>query len=176
MKLIKSMNKPFILSIIFFISISNLDAHPLKMSFNKLEIAWDGSVKIESRIFLDDLTAQLKSLYNLDQINFADANSQSTIALQQYINKNFYFEQNGQKIPLIIDDITFATMKLAIVLNLTTFDKLINSADPFDNSGDIFLVNKILFDADPKQKNDILYLNEHHLLNVVNTKLKIRFD
>ena len=83
--------------LVFAITLSASSAfatdHPLKMSFSNLVINPDGSVEIETRIFLDDLTEHMQKIYSLEQADFSTVTSNGSQALARYLTKNFYFEQ-----------------------------------------------------------------------------------
>ena len=136
------------------------------MTFSKLKISAKGDVELETRIFLDDLTNQLKNLYSLPQEDFSTLSSDGTEALQSYISDRFYFEQDGKRLNLWITAVSFSKNKLALVVNTST-------PKPLDTSRDIYLVNTLLCDASPVQVNDIRYLNEHYKLNIGKPKVKI---
>jgi len=141
--------------------------HPLKMTFSKLVINSDGHAELETRIFLDDLTEQLQRIFSMQQVDFSNTTTNGTQALQIYINQNFYFEQDGEKLGLWINAVS--KNRLALVVNLSTTKAL-------DTSRELFLVNTLLCDAFPVQTNNIRYLDENYVLNNGNPKLKIRFD
>ena len=143
--------------------------HPLKMSFSKLIISSNGIVEVETRIFLDDLTAHMQQLYGLPQADFSTPAANGTQALQRYLRDHFYFEQDGQRLNLWINAVSLSKNGLALVVNLST-------ADLLDSAKEVFLVNTLLCDAYPMQTNDIKYLDEHFLLSLSNPKAKIRFD
>lgn len=154
---------------IFSAADSSYKAHPLKMSFSKLDISSEGVVDLQSRIFLDDITAQMQELYGLQPVDFSTVESNGTKALQQYLTSHYYFEQQSKKSVLRIKTVSFSRNQLALVLQMST-------AAPLDVSKEVFLTNTLLCDASEKQKNDILYMDEHHVLSVSNPRVKIELN
>jgi hypothetical protein len=150
-------------------SISSSKVHPLKMSFSKLVIGADGVVDLKTRIFLDDITAQMQNLYSLDSVDFSNVTSDGTKALEVYLTDHYYFEQVGKKSELRINAISFSKNRLAVEVHMST-------ENPLDASKELFLTNTLLCDADPKQKNDIIYLKEHLRLNLANPTTQIRLN
>ncbi len=144
-------------------------SHPLKMSFSKLTITSDGKVELETRIFLDDLTAHIQELYNLQLVDFSTTTSNGTEALQRYLKNRFYLEQDGKKLELQIHTVSFSKNRLALVLNMNTSYQL-------DVSKELYIVNTIMCDAFPMQINDIKYLGKHYRLGIVNSKVKIQIN
>lgn len=144
-------------------------AHPLKMSFSKLTINSEGFVELETRIFLDDLTAHMQRLYRMQQPDFSNVTSNGTQALQRYINNHFYFEQDGEQLNLWVNSVSLSKNRLALVVNLSTTSSL-------DTTKEAFLVNTLMCDAFPIQTNDIKYQDEHYMLSISNPKFKIQFD
>lgn len=145
------------------------EVHPLKMSFSKLEISSDGVVDLKSRIFLDDITEQLLALYNLDTVDFHSVEAEATQALEHYLKNHYYFEQEGKKSELRINAVSFSKNKLAVEVHMST-------DYPLDVSKELYISNTLLCDADPKQKNNIVYLNERLLLSLSNPKAQIQFN
>lgn len=143
--------------------------HPIKMTFSKLTISPKGVVELETRIFLDDLTDHIQELYDLQQADFSTTSSNGTKALQRYIKTCFYFEQDGEKLNLSINAVSLSKNGLALVVKL-------NTTNPLDVTKEVFLINKLLFDATLMQINDIRYKGKHHRLVVINPKVKIQFD
>ncbi|MEM1003082.1 MAG: DUF6702 family protein [Bacteroidota bacterium] len=143
--------------------------HPLKMSFSKLSVRSDGNVKLQTRIFLDDLTDHIQKLYGLQFADFSMMNSNGTQSLQEYLKNHFYFEQEGKKVYLFINSVSFSTNKLALVLNL-------NTSEPLETSKETFIYNTLLCDAFPQQVNDVNFKDQHHELNIGNPKVKIEFN
>ena len=140
--------------------------HPLKMSFSKLTISSKGNVALETRIFLDDLTAHMQESYGLQRADFSTTGSNGTQALQRYLLNTFYFEQDGEKLPLYINAVSLSKNQLALVVHM-------NTLRPLDTTKTVFLVNTVLCDASPMQTNDIKYLDKHHKLSIGNPKVKI---
>ena len=159
----------FLFVILLSISSVFAEEHPLKMSFSKLTISSEGIVVLETRIFLDDLTAHMEQLYGLKETNFSSVTDNSVQALQRYLQDQFYFEQDGKKLNLWINTVSLSKNGLALVVNMSTPYLL-------DTSQEIFVVNTLLCDAYPLQTNDIKYLNEHYLLNHHNPKVKIQLN
>jgi hypothetical protein len=145
------------------------EAHPLKMSFSKLEISSDGVVDMKTRIFLDDITEQLQALYGLDTVVFSGVESEATQALQRYLKDHFYFEQNGKKLVLKINAVSFSQNRLAVEVHMST-DR------PLDATIELFLTNTLLCDADPKQKNDIIYNKQRLRLNLTKPTTQIQLN
>ena len=143
--------------------------HPLKMSFSKLVINSEGVVDLQARIFLDDITAHMQVLYDLQPVDFSNIESNSTKALQQYLTSHYYFEQASKKIELRIDTVSFSRNRLALVLQMST-------DAPLDATKEVFLTNTLLCDASEKQKNDILHIDKHYLLSMDNPRVKIEFN
>ena len=143
--------------------------HPLKMSFSKLDIESDGLVKLETRIFLDDLTEHMQQLFRFQQADFSSISASGTQALERYLGEHLYFEQGGNRFKLQITTVSFSRNRIALVVNMKTID-------PLDVSQEAFLVNTLLCDASPMQTNDIKYLGEHYLLGMSNPKMKIQLD
>ncbi|MCF8465209.1 MAG: hypothetical protein K9G41_10230 [Flavobacteriales bacterium] len=157
-----------ILACVFLFSGSDTNylAHPLKMSFSKLDINSKGVIDLQSRIFLDDITAQMQELHGLQEVDFSTVDSDGTKALQQYLTSHYYFEQRGKKIELRINAVSFSTNRLALVLQMST-------DAPLDLTKEVFLTNTVLCEASEKQKNDILHLDKHYLLSLTNPRVKI---
>lgn len=145
------------------------EVHPLKMSFSKLEISSNGVVDLKTRIFLDDITEHLQALYGLDTVVFSGIETEATQTLQRYLKDHFYFEQNGKKLKLMINAVSFSQNRLAVEVHMST-----NS--PLDTATDLFLTNTLLCDADPKQKNDIIYNKQRLRLNLSNPTSQIQFN
>lgn len=154
---------------VFSVSGSFSKVHPLKMSFSNLVIDSKGVVNLQTRIFLDDITARMQELYSLEQVDFSTVESDGTKALQQYLAYHYYFEQNGKKAILRINTVSFSKNRLALVLHLST-------DAPLDVTKEVFLTNTLLCDASEKQKNDILYMEAHYLLSMDNPRVKIELN
>ncbi|MCB0755922.1 MAG: hypothetical protein KDB98_10030 [Flavobacteriales bacterium] len=153
---------------VLFSSSGSTEVHPLKMSFSKLEISSEGVVDLKTRIFLDDITEQLESLYGLDTVDFSAVETEATQTLQRYLTEHFFFEQSGKKSTLRINGVSFSQNRLAVEVHMST-------ENPLDVSKQLFLTNTLLCDADPKQKNDVIY-REHRLrLSATNPKAQIQF-
>ncbi|MEN0005035.1 MAG: DUF6702 family protein [Bacteroidota bacterium] len=161
--------KSAILAVTLLMSSAPVEEHPLKMSFSKLVIGQDGIVDLETRIFLDDLTEHMERLFLLRQADFSDLSTDGTQVLQLYLKNHFYFEQEGQQLDLFINGVSLSKNSLALVVNTST-------AQPLDVSKYIFLVNTLLCDASPVQKNDIKYLDKHYMLGNGKPKMKIQLD
>jgi len=155
--------------LVFLVSGGFSQKHPLKMSFSKLVISSEGVVDVQSRIFLDDITAQLQNLYDLDPVDLSTVTSNGTKALESYLTDHFYFEQNGKKSELRINAVSFSKNRLAIALHM-------NTDIPLDVTKELFLINTLLCDADPKQKNDIIYQKERLRLSYSNPRVQIQFN
>ena len=145
------------------------EVHPLKMSFSKLEISTEGVVDLKTRIFLDDITEQLQALYDLDTVDFSTIETEAVQALELYLKDHFYFEQGGKKSTLTINAVSFSQNRLAVEIHTST-------AESLDVSKELFLTNTLLCDADPKQKNDIIYMREPLRLNLANPKTQIQLQ
>lgn len=154
---------------VLFSSGSFSEVHPLKMSFSKLEISPEGVVDLRTRIFLDDITEQLQALHKLDTVDFSKVDTEATRALQRYLKDHFYFEQVGEKSTLSINAVSFSQNKLAVEVHMRT-------KKPLDKTKELFLTNTLLCDADPKQKNDIIYLKQRWRLNLANPTTQIEFE
>lgn len=154
---------------VLFVSSGFSEVHPLKMSFSNLVINSDGTIVLQTRIFLDDITAEMQELYDLDTVDFSTLESDATQALQEYLSGHYYFEEDGKKSELNIDSVFFSKNRLALALFLST-------DEPLDTTKEIFLTNTLLCEASEKQKNDILYLEKHYLLNTANPRMKIEFN
>jgi hypothetical protein len=156
---------------VFVISVSGTSdkVHPLKMSFSKLVINPEGVVDLQTRIFLDDITAHMQELCGLEPVDFSTVKSDGTQALQQYLTSHYYFEQVSKKIELRIDTVSFSRNRLALVLQMSTDARL-------DATKEVFLTNTLLCDASEKQKNDILHIDKHHLLSMDNPRVKIELN
>lgn len=159
----------FWFALVFMTSIGFWEVHPLKMSFSKLEINPHGVVELKTRIFLDDITEQLQALYSLDTVDFSAVETEATQALERYLKDHFYFEQGGKKSTLTINSVAFSQNGLAVEIHTST-------AKPVDVSKELFLTNTLLCDADPKQKNDIIYRTQRLRLNLDNPTTPIQFD
>lgn len=158
-----------LVSIFVLFSLSGFpDVHPLKMSFSKLEISSEGVVDLKTRIFLDDITAQLQALYSLDTVDLSAVDSEATQALQTYLTDHFYFEQNAKKSVLNINAVSFSQNQLAVEVHMST-------EQPLEVTKKLFLINTLLCDADPKQKNDIMYNEQRLRLSANNPKEQIEF-
>ncbi|BAO77033.1 DUF6702 family protein [Winogradskyella sp. PG-2] len=159
--------------IMFALIILSLSAftkeHALKMTFSKLIISSNGNVDLETRIFLDDLTAHMQKLYDLQQTDFSTTTSNGTMALRQYLKNHLYFKQGEKKINLYINSVSLSKNRLALVVNMSTTNKL-------DVSEELFLINTILCDASLMQTNDIKFLDKHHILSISNPKVKIEIN
>lgn len=158
-----------VFAIVLFASSAFTKEHPLKMSYSKLTISVQGMVTLETRIFLDDLTAHMQHLYGLQKVDFSKVTTNSVQVLQRYLKDQFYFEQNGKKLNLWINTITPSKNGIGLVVSMSMPYLL-------DTSKEVFLVNTLLCDAYPMQTNDINYLNKHYLLNLNNPKIKIQLD
>jgi hypothetical protein len=145
------------------------EVHPLKMSFSKLEISTEGVVDLKTRIFLDDITEQLQSLYRLDTVDFSSVETEATQTLQRYLTDHFFFEQDGKKSTLRINAISFSQNRLAVEVHMSTDSRL-------DASKELFLTNTLLCDADQKQKNDIIYREQRLRLSTSNPKAQITIN
>lgn len=168
--MIKAMRIIGLISVFVLVSLNNFSkVHPLKMSFSKLEISSEGIVDLKTRIFLDDITEQLQTLYSLDTVDFSAVESEATQALQRYLKDCFYFEQNSKKSVFQINAVSFSQNKLAVEVHMST-------EQPLDVSKELFLTNTLLCDADPKQKNDIIYLKERLRLNLANPTAQIQLE
>ena len=143
--------------------------HPLKMSFSKLVISSEGVVDLRSRIFLDDITAQIQALYNLEQVDFSTVESEATQALQRYLTDHLYFEQAGKKSSVEINAVSFSRNRLALEVHMSAKNSL-------DVTKELFLTNTILCDASPKQKNDLNYLENHLRSSSSNPRVQIQFE
>lgn len=143
--------------------------HPLKMSSSKLTISTEGVAKVQSRIFLDDLTEHMQNLYNIPQADFSTTTSNGVRALQGYLRDHFYFEQGEKKIYLSINSVSLSKNQLALVVDMSAFDQL-------DLTKEVFLVNTLLCDAFPLQSNDIYYGKFLYLLNIGSPKAKLRIQ
>ncbi len=154
---------------VLFSSRSYCDVHPLKMSFSKLDISSEGTVDLKTRIFLDDITEQLQALYSLDTVDFSSVESKATKALQRYLEDHFYFEQHSKKHVLQINAVSFSQNRLAVEVHMSTIQ-------PLDVTKELLLTNTLLCDADPKQKNDIIYLKERLRLSSSNPTTQIVFE
>lgn len=155
--------------LVFLVSGSFSEEHPLKMSFSKLAINSEGVVDLRTRIFLDDITAQLQSLYGLEEVDFSSVDSEATQALERYLTGHFYFEQDGKKSEFIINAVSFSKNRLAVEVHMST-------DNPMDVNKKLFLTNTLLCDADPKQKNDIIYQGKRLRLSSSNPKEQIEFN
>lgn len=155
--------------LVFLVSGSFSNEHPLKMSFSKLVISSDGVVDLKTRIFLDDITAQIQDLYGLEQVDFSTVESEATQALQRYLTGHYYFEQVGKKSELRINAVSFSKNQLAVEVHIST-------DNPLDVNKELFLTNTLLCDADSKQKNDIIYLNKRLRLSANNPRVQIQFN
>lgn len=133
--------------------------HPLKMSFSNLTISSDGNLELETHIFLDDITAHMKKLYGLQQVDFSNTTSNGIQALQRYFEDTLYFEQDGKKIKLYIHTVSFSKNQIAL-------EVIMNTAKPLEIAKDIYLVNTILCDASPRQLNSVKYLDENYKFNI----------
>ena len=152
--------------IVLFVFNISAREHPLKMSYSKLTISPQGMVTLETRIFLDDLTAHMQHLYGLQEVNFSKVTTNGVQALQRYLQNQFYFEQNGKKLNLWINTVSLSKNGIGIVVSMSMPYLL-------DTSKEVFLINTLLCDAYPNQTNDINYLNKHYLLNLNSPKIKI---
>jgi len=139
------------------------------MSFSKLAISSEGVVDMQTRIFLDDITAQIHELYGLDPVDFSTVKSDGTQALQRYLKDHFYFEQNGKKSELRISEVSFSQNKLAVALKMTT-------SKPLDKTKEVFLTNTLLCDASANQRNDIIYQEKGLRLSAGNPTVRIQFN
>lgn len=136
------------------------------MSFSKLLISSEGFVEIETRIFLDDLSAHMEHRYRLRKADFSTLTTNGTLALQRYLHEHFYFEQGGQKNTLIIKAVGLSKNKLSLVAHLKTAFEL-------DLQQPCTLRYSLLCDAFEKQKNDLLFRGDHYLLDAEAPTLEI---
>lgn len=157
-----------LLSAFAILSLSSLTwAHPLKMSFSKLAISSDGDVELQTSIFLDDLTDHMQKVYNIQQPDFSAITSYGIQVLQHYFQNTFYFEQDGKKLILQINDVSFSRNGLGLVVKMSTTKQL-------DVSKEVSLVNTLLCDSYAKQRNNITYLDKFYELSMKNPKVKIQ--
>jgi len=140
--------------------------HPLKMTFSKLVVNPNGYADLETRIFLDDLTAHMQQLYGLAQPDFSTTQGDGTRALQNYLNQHFYLEQDGKRLSLSINAVSLSSNNLALVVNL-------NSNAPLDASKEVIVFNTLLCDATITQVNNIKYQGEIYPLSISKPKAKI---
>lgn len=158
------------LTFVFIILSSNLNYdHSLKMSFSKLIISPKGFVNIETRIFLDDITTHIESIYGLQQADFTNISTKGTQALQLYFQNHFYFLQREKKINLVVNNVSLSKNGQALIVNA-------NSTKLLDSSKKVFLFNTLLCDNSTKQVNGIKYLGKHYLLNISNPKIEIQLE
>jgi hypothetical protein len=69
---------------------------------------------------------------------------------------------------LTINAVSFSQNGLAVEIHTST-------SEPLDISKELFLTNTLLCDADPKQKNDIIYNKQRLRLNLDNPTTQIQF-
>ncbi|MEM9546330.1 MAG: DUF6702 family protein [Bacteroidota bacterium] len=148
-----------IFAIAMFVSSAFTLEHPLKMTFSLLKINKEGLAEIETRIFLDDLTAHIHQMYGPDQVDFSTLTGSGTQALQNYVDDSFYLKQDNKKIKLNINSVGMSKNQLALVINL-------NSTHVLDASKEITVVNTLLCDAFPLQMNNIKYLRRQYQLSM----------
>jgi len=161
--------KNLILVIALLATNTSSSDHPLKMTFSNLVISEDGKVELETRIFIDDLTAHMESLYQLQQVDFTSLSSSGSLALQDYFRGNLFFEQADKKVFLQINSISLSDNQMGLVIKS-------GITSPLDKSKEIFFTNSLLFDSSPMQTNDIKYQQDHYMLGASNPKMKIILD
>ncbi|UII32769.1 hypothetical protein LVD17_02845 [Fulvivirga ulvae] len=120
--------------------------HPLKMSFSSMSVSNEGKVKIETRLFLDDLTLHIEDRYRLKDADFSTPAANGSIALQQYIRENIHILQAGDTIYFIITGISLSEDGQALVVEM-------ESAGALDKKQSYKVKNSLLFDIFKKQKN-----------------------
>ncbi|MEL7252082.1 MAG: DUF6702 family protein [Bacteroidota bacterium] len=140
--------------------------HPLKMSFSYLRINSNGIVNLETRIFLDDLTAHMQKLYGLEEVDFSNLSSNGTQALGDYFPNHFYFQQGEEKLNFTINDVSLTFNGLALVLHLSL-------DQPLNGAKEARLINTLLCDADSRQKNSVKFGGRQYELSYSNPHLKL---
>jgi len=163
---IQMRTKVAILGIAFFAFSGFTRVHPLKMSFSHLRINSNGIVNLETRIFLDDLTAHMQELYDLEEVDFSNLSSNGIQALGDYFPNHFYFQQGEEKLNFTINDVSVSFNGLALVLHLSL-------DQPLNGAKEARLINTLLCDADPKQKNSVKFGGQQYELSYSNPHLKL---
>ena len=164
--LFKMRIKVIIFAIALLVSSAFTWNHPLKMSFSNLTIHSDGIIEIETRIFLDDLTAHLQEKYSLQQADFSTATSNGSQALERYLAHNLYFKQDGEKFSLWINALSFSKNEMALAVKLST-------KQPLNTSKETTIVNTLLCDAFPTQVNFLRFSGKQYTMDCSNPKFKL---
>lgn len=120
--------------------------HPLKLSVSEMKLEPNAPVIIETRLFLDDLTAHIAQTYRLRKPTFLSLQSEGTKALQRYIRQRFYLVQSGKPNHLNIIHTRLSDDKLALVVSLRS-ERALQAKSSFK------VKNSLFFDVFKKQKN-----------------------
>ena len=139
--------------------------HPLKMSFSRLSVAPDGSVQMETNLFLDDLMEHLNKLYGMAEFDFSEVESSGTQALQRYLDDRLYVRDGETIVHFRI--LSVSRERLVLVVKAGTKQEV-------GSSSALYLVNTILCDASPKQTNEVQYGRERFVFSADVPALRIR--
>lgn len=136
----------FFLMMILGCGLQALGLHPLKVSVSEMSLSKNARVRVETRVFLDDLTAHIAQAYRLRKPTFLSLDSEGTKALQRYMRERFYLVQAGKPNRLLITHTRLSDDKLALVVSL-------RSEAPLRGNRPFRVKNTLFFDVFKKQKN-----------------------
>lgn len=120
--------------------------HPLKMSFSQLEHQPNGQLKITTKLFLDDLTELIQTIYRLQNVSFDGMDSAGTKALQTYYLDHLKIMQHQQDLPFTISKVK--VMEDGVVLWVEA-----STTNAYDANKTATLKNTLFFETFPNQMN-----------------------
>ena len=106
----------------------------------------NGVAKVQTRLFLDDLSYHLQEKYRLIKADFSTVESNGTQALQWYMNDCFYMLQGEQKILFKITKTALSPDGIALIVYM-------EGEKPLANGVPLKINNTLLFDVFKKQEN-----------------------
>ncbi|MFA9392643.1 MAG: DUF6702 family protein [Prolixibacteraceae bacterium] len=81
-------------------------AHPIKMTTGKLELnTKDKTCVLTLNFFIDDFKAILKTIYPLPEFDFEHADENMTVAIQDYISRNFDLMIDHKPVSFLVKNI-----------------------------------------------------------------------
>lgn len=129
--------------------------HPLKMSFTEMSVLHNGRVRMETRLFLDDLTSQIEKRYRLKEADFSSLTANGSKALQQYVNECLTIQQHDITTYFVIQSISLTDDNIALVVEM-------ESNGSIDQKDNYKIKNTLLFDVYKKQKNLLIYKGQDY--------------
>ncbi len=144
-----------ILFLPFLFLFLNFAAHPLKMTFSRLEISEKGMLVLTSRLFEDDLSAHLKSLYRLQIIDYSDTESNGQKSLMRYINSRVNATQNGK-------NFAFQIEKLSRQEDGTVLEVTLKSTEKIDLAAAFTFENQLLTEVFQNQTNNLTFAGKKY--------------